>query len=85
LDGDNSMAKRRNVESRRDKREPAATIDAHERGKEFLNPSEMDRLLEAAKRGRHGTRDYLLMHFNRARSGMKRGAASCIALIQLSF
>ena len=55
------MTKRQNVESGGGKRTSAATTDAHERGKDFLNDSEMDRLLEAAKRGRHGTRDHLLL------------------------
>jgi type 1 fimbriae regulatory protein FimB len=49
--------KRRNVESE-PKRGVGDTTDAHERGKNFLNDAEMEKLLE---RGRHGTRDHLLM------------------------
>ena len=35
--------------------------DAHGRGRDFLGEAEIDRLLKAAKRGRHGVRDHLLL------------------------
>jgi type 1 fimbriae regulatory protein FimB len=50
------MPKRQNVKSKR----PEAT-DAHERRRDFLGEVEIAALLGAAKRGRHGARDYLLI------------------------
>lgn len=40
-------------------REEAA--DAHERGRDYLAPAQIDRLLAAARKGRHGSRDHLLI------------------------
>ena len=54
------MPKRRNVKSRK-KRPKSRATDAHEREKDFLDDSEIELLLEAAKDGRHGVRDHLLL------------------------
>lgn len=47
------MPKRRNVKS--------GATDGHEKAKNYLTEDEIDRLLAAAKKGRHGVRDHLLL------------------------
>jgi type 1 fimbriae regulatory protein FimB len=51
-----SLPKRRNVKSG-----SAVATDAHERRKDFLNEIEVASLIAAARRGRHGVRDHLLV------------------------
>ena len=54
--GKKKVVGRRKVKSR-----SSSLMDRHSRAKDFLDPGEMDQLLSEAKKGRHGTRDHLLL------------------------
>lgn len=51
----------RPARSRNVKSDQTRSADHHSRAKDFLDPGEMDQLLSEAKKGRHGTRDHLLL------------------------
>ena len=52
----------RNVTDRRKvKSDGYSAADAHERARDYLGQAQIDRLLVAAKKGRHGIRDHLLI------------------------
>ena len=67
--------KRRNAKS--------GAVDAHERAKDYLDPPEVERLLDAAKAGRHGTRDNLLL-FLTYRHALRVSEAITMRLDQLN-
>jgi type 1 fimbriae regulatory protein FimB len=41
--------------------ETSVTADRHKRAKDYLSPAEIAKLLDAAKAGRHGVRDHLIL------------------------
>jgi site-specific recombinase XerD len=68
--------------NRRNGKSAAKAVDAHEREKDYLTPAEVDRLLEATKKGRHGVRDYVLLLVI-YRHGLRVSEATGMRLSQL--
>lgn len=68
-------SKRQNVKS--------VAADAHERAKDYLDETEIEKLLTAAKDGRHGVRDHLLL-FMMYRHALRVSEATTMRLDQLN-
>ena len=68
------------TKDRNGKSEP---VDAHFRAKDFLTDAEMGRLLEAAKKGRHGIRDHVLL-LTIYRHGLRVSEAATLRLDALN-